>query len=99
MTFKISWHPEAKKEFNTLDESIKKLVAKQIVKLERSPYLGEKLGNKQNMDLSEYRKVYADKKKIRIVYKIKEDVIEVFIIAIGEREDFLVYQDAFKRKN
>jgi mRNA interferase RelE/StbE len=49
------------------------------------------------MDLSEYRKTYVDKKKIRIVYKIVEDKVEVFVITIGKRNDMEVYKNAFLR--
>ncbi len=39
--------------------------------------------------------MYADKKRIRIVYKEIENVIKV--IAIDKREDLEVYQVALKR--
>jgi len=38
--------PEAAKEYKSLDGSIKKLVDKEFVELEKNPYLGEALGNK-----------------------------------------------------
>jgi mRNA interferase RelE/StbE len=59
--------------------------------------LGAQLGNKMGIDLSGYRKIYVDKKKIRIVYKIVEKRIVVQIIAVGKREGMQVYQNAAKR--
>ena len=38
-------------------------------------------------DLTGYRKMYADRKRIRIVYSIVEELVLVKIIAIGRRAD------------
>ena len=75
----------------------KKLVKKQLDKLKTSPLLGEELGNKNGYDLSDYRKMYACKKQIRIVYSVVENVLFVNIIAIGKREDMEVYKTASER--
>jgi mRNA interferase RelE/StbE len=95
--YKISFHPEAQKELLSLDGSIRIIVLKQIKKLEQLPQLGELLGNKHGYDLTGYRKLYASKKNIRIIYSIIEKQILVKIIAIGKREDFQVYKDANNR--
>lgn len=97
MEYQIKFHPEALKEFCSLDGSIKKLVKKQIDKLKTSPFLGEELGNKNGYDLTGYRKMYVCKKQVRIVYSIVENVLLVNIIAIGKREDMEVYADAAER--
>ena len=85
MEYKIEFHPAALKEFCELDGSIKKLVKKQLDKLKTSPFLGEELGNKNGYDLTGYRKMYACKKQIRIVYSVINDFLLVPIIAIGKR--------------
>lgn len=59
--------------------------------------LGEKLGNRNGIDLSGYQKMYAEKKKIRIVYEVIEEKILIHIMAIGERDDMAVYKTALKR--
>lgn len=97
MEYEIKFHPAALKEFCELDGSIKKLVKKQLDKLKTSPLLGEELGNKNGYDLSGYRKMYACKKQIRIVYSVIENVLLVNIIAIGKREDMEVYATAADR--
>lgn len=97
MEYQIKFHPEALKEFCSLDGSIKKLVKKQIDKLKTSPLLGEELGNKNGYDLTGYRKMYVCKKQVRIVYSIVENVLLVNIIAIGKREDMEVYSTAAER--
>jgi mRNA interferase RelE/StbE len=97
VNYEIRFHPEVKREFFALDKSIMVLVSKQLAKLESAPELGEELGNKNGMDLSGLRKLYAAKKQIRIVYEIENGEIVVYIVAIGKREEMQVYKDALKR--
>ncbi|OGW65446.1 MAG: hypothetical protein A3H49_08435 [Nitrospirae bacterium RIFCSPLOWO2_02_FULL_62_14] len=88
---------QATKDFRTLDGSVKEQVARQIRKLETAPLLGEHLGNRGGLDLTGYYKLYAARKAIRIVYRIVEMEVIVEVVAIGKREDFEVYREAFKR--
>ena len=97
MTYKILIHPQAAEEIAALDHRVKLLVFKQIKKLSQMPGLGAHLGNKMGMDLSGFRKVYVDKKRIRIVYKIVEKLILVQIIAVGKRDGMQVYKKATER--
>ena len=90
MEYKIQFHPLALQEFLSLDKGVQKLVKKQFEKIKISPQLGEELGVKNNIDLSGYRKMYANKKQIRIVYSILQEIVTVNIIAIGKREDMEV---------
>ena len=77
-------------------ELFKKLTRDNI-KLSLTPGNGKQLGNKQVLDLSGYRKMYADQKKIRIGYKIVKKKILVQIIAIGKRDNMKVYKKAANR--
>ena len=97
MTYKVLFHPDAAKEIACLDNRVKILVLKQIKKLSLAPGLGSELGNRQGIDLSGYRKLYADKKRIRIVYKIVDEKLLIQIIAVGRREGMKVYQKAATR--
>jgi mRNA interferase RelE/StbE len=93
--WKVELIPEAHTDFNKLDGSIKKQVLKQLVKLERNPKYGAPLGNKAGINFEGYFKLYADKKRIRIIYEEIGHVIKV--IAIDKREDMEVYRIALKR--
>ena len=42
--------------------------------------------------------MYVDKKKIRIVYIILEEVITVEVIAVGKRDDMAVYEKAGEKR-
>jgi len=95
MAWKVKLLSEAQKDFEQLDGSVRKMVLKQLVKLEIDPFYGDVLGNKAGFDLTGYFKLYADNKRIRIVYRIVASDIEV--IAIDKREDMEVYKIALKR--
>ncbi len=93
--WKVELIAEAHADFNRLDGSVKKQVLKQFVKLERNPKYGAPLGNKAGINLEGYFKLYADKKRIRIIYEEIDHVIKV--ITIDKREDMEVYRIALKR--
>ena len=93
--WKVELIAEAHADFNRLDGSVKKQVLKQFVKLERNPKYGAPLGNKAGINLEGYFKLYADKKRIRIIYKDIDHIIKV--VAIDKREDMEVYRIALKR--
>jgi len=96
----IKFIPEAAKEYKSLDGSIKKLVDEKMEELEKNPYLGEPLGNKNNIDLTGYYKIYVYKKIYRIVYRITEDESKIEIIeiwGIGKRDKMEIYKDVRKR--
>jgi len=97
MNYEIRFYPEAKAEFLALDKGVRLIVAKQMVKLESAPKLGELLGNKSGIDLSGLRKLYSAKKQIRIVYEIIDSKVVVHIVAISKREDMQVCKDALSR--
>jgi len=98
MTYKIILKSGADDDLEELSHAQRILIYKQFKKLEKSPQLGILLGNKSGYDLTGFRKMYADKKKLRIVYRIIDDVIEVEVIAIGKRDDMDVYAKASERR-
>ena len=97
MRYRVELTNDAAGDFRGLDGSVKKLVAKQLKKLEETPHLGQPLGNIRGFDLTGYYKMYAVRKSIRIVYRILEDVIVVEVVGIGKRADFEVYAEVARR--
>jgi mRNA interferase RelE/StbE len=95
--YRILLHPAALLELRSLDGSVRAVAAKQIAKLAKYPFLGDPLGNKHGYDLTGCRNMYADRKRIRIVYSIVEDLVLVKIIAIGRSADNEVYRDTDAR--
>jgi mRNA interferase RelE/StbE len=49
------------------------------------------------MDLTGFRKVYVDNKRVRIVYKIIDKKLQIFIVTVGKRDDMEVYKKAVDR--
>jgi mRNA interferase RelE/StbE len=94
----ILFIPEAVKDYKALDGSIKKLVNEKIDNLKDDAYIGEELGNKNNIDLTGYYKIYVAKKKYRIVYRIVKNEIEIIEIwGIGKRDKMEIYKNIGKR--
>jgi mRNA interferase RelE/StbE len=73
----IQFIPEAVDDYKLLDGSIKKSVNEKIDKLIENPFFGEALGNKNNIDLTGYYKIYVARKSYRIVYRIVKNEIEI----------------------
>ncbi|MBT4937121.1 type II toxin-antitoxin system RelE/ParE family toxin [Candidatus Peregrinibacteria bacterium] len=97
-TYTIKFHKKAVKEFNKLDGRLKISVAKKIEKLRKKPLSqGKALGKKYGIDLLGCRSLKFDDTRMRIVFSIKERIIEVHILSIGKRSDEDVYKEASKR--
>lgn len=97
MAYRVEFLPEAAREFEALDGSLKTLAARQIDKLAERPELGEPLGNRMGIDLTGYRKTYFGKKAYRIVYEIQRNKLVVLIIGIGKRERAEIYREVARR--
>jgi mRNA interferase RelE/StbE len=94
----IQFIPEAVKDYKSLDGSIKKLVNEKINDLKEDAYLGEELGNKNNINLTGYYKIYVAKKTYRIVYRIVMNEVEIIEIwGIGKRDKMEIYKTVGKR--
>ena len=99
MSYKLILHPNVYKDLKSLSTTQETLVFKQFKKLIKSPELGKPLGHKAGFNLSGCKKMYVDKKKIRIVYRIINDEIIVEVIVVGKRDDMKVYAEASERLN
>jgi len=97
MAYRIEFLPEAAREFEALDGSLKRVAAKQIDKLAERPELGEPLRKRMGIDLTGYRKISFGKKGYRIVYEIQRERLVILIIGIGRRERAEIYREAARR--
>ena len=96
MSYKVVLIPEAEKDYKRLDGSIKKLVNKKIEELSKKPFIGDRLGNKFNIDLTGFFKIYVAKKSYRIVYRLSTPAqIEIIEIrGIGMRHRYWIQIDS-----
>jgi len=100
MNFRIQFIPEAVKDYQSLDGSIKKKVNDKIEKLKKNPFLGDALGNKNGIDLTGFYKIYLSKKVYRIVYRILKEKLEIIeILDMGKRDKLEIYNIIKKRKS
>lgn len=97
MPYAICYHPQVTEDLRQLDKGVRNKVFKKIEQLANAPELGELLGNKAGLDLSGYRKLYVDNRRIRIVYRIEDEIISIMIMAVGKREDLEIYRIARQR--
>ena len=92
---------EAKKDFQQLDNSLKKQVAAGIIKVARAPLpsphgYGKHLGNKNGKNLTGFFKIKYKGIGIRIVYTLVLADVTMNIVVISERDDNYCYDLAFK---
>lgn len=92
---------EAKKDFQQLDNSLKKQVAAGIIKVARAPLpsphgYGKSLGNKNGKNLTGFFKIKYKGIGIRIVYTLVLADVTMNIVVISERDDNYCYDLAFK---
>lgn len=97
----ILFIPEAAEDYKNLDGSQKKSVNKEIEKLKTNPFAGGELGNKDNVDLIDFYKLYACNKSIRIVYRLispkKVEIVEIW--GIGKKDKLKIYRTVGDRLN
>jgi mRNA-degrading endonuclease RelE of RelBE toxin-antitoxin system len=77
--------PDAQRECKKLVDDLKKVGNR----------LGKPLGNKYGMDLTGCYKIYFFERQYRIVYTMLT-AEEVYILAIGKRQDLQAYVEAYK---
>ena len=99
MAYRIEFIPEAAEDYKALEEGVKAKVDKRLEQLSDNPFLGERLGNKFNIDLTGYYKIYVNAKKHRIVYRLvsPEDIEIIEIWGIGKRDKEEIYRTIGKR--
>ncbi|WP_368031383.1 type II toxin-antitoxin system RelE/ParE family toxin [Arcobacter sp. s6] len=95
--YELKLHPKVEDDLKELDNALQIQVFKKLKQIQNSPELVLPLGNKNNMNLSGFKKVYVAKKRVRIVYEIQDDELLIYTIAIGKRDDMEVYKKANER--
>jgi len=85
MTFKIVIAPTALKMLKSItDRRVRDLIVKRIDDLAEEP---EKQGKPLVAELSGYRSIRAAGQRYRIIYRVANEKIMVYIIAVGIRKE------------
>ena len=95
--YSLKLHDKVYDDLKVLDNALVIKVFKKLKQIQQSRQIGENLGNKNGMNLSGFKKVYIDKKRVRIVFEVQDDILTVYTIAVGQRDDMEVYKKAFDR--
>lgn len=95
--YSLKLHDKVYDDLKVLDKALVIKVFKKLKQIQQSPQIGENLGNKNGMNLSGFKKVYIDKKRVRIVFEVQDNILTIYTIAIGQRDDMEVYKKAFDR--
>ena len=87
MSYKLSFHPKALKEFKQLDKSISEQFKKKIAQRLENPKVAKD-------KLSGFDDVYKIKLRtagFRLAYKVEDENITVIVLAVGKRENNKIY--------
>lgn len=94
-TVDIKWLPDAVKDLEGLDNSVRIRILKAIHKLKADPTRGDPLGEKHQSNLTNFRKLEVG--GYRVVYFVYKNHICVLVIAVGKRGKERVYKIAGQR--
>ncbi len=104
MNWEIEFLPEADRDMDDLDSSVKVQVFKGIKKVSQNPLpqreggYGKPLGHKDGVNLTNLLKIKFRDIGIRVVYKVIREETIMKIIVVSARTDEKVYKEAVKRR-
>ena len=94
MSFELRFEPDALKEWQALDKSVREPLKKKLAKrLEQPHVLNERLHNR----LSNCYKIKNHKTGHRLVYRVMDKQVVVLVLAIGKRARLEAYLKAAQR--
>jgi mRNA interferase RelE/StbE len=94
-SFSLEFHVLALKEWQKLDNSVRAQFKKQLEKRVIYPRVASA---KLSGDLDNFYKIKLKAVGYRLVYEVIDHRLIILIVAIGKRNQDLVYQKATKRK-
>jgi len=93
-TYTLKFVPDALKEWQALDGSIKEPLRKALKKRLEQPHVH---GAELHGELRGCYKIKLRKQGYRLVYLVEDNVLVVLVLAIDRREDLAVYHAAIAR--
>ncbi|HEJ6959475.1 TPA: type II toxin-antitoxin system RelE/ParE family toxin [Serratia marcescens] len=94
MTFNVEFDERAFKEWNKLNKTIREQFKKKLKKLQQNPYVESA---RLHGDLAGCFKIKLRASGFRLIYKVIDDEIVIWVVAVGKREDEKAYETARKR--
>ena len=94
MTWSIFYHPDVEEDLESVGPSASRRIIRAIdSKLTKAPL---QFGTPLSRNLTNFRKLRVG--DYRVVYRVQEKNIIVFVLAVGPRRDKEIYRSALKRK-
>jgi mRNA interferase RelE/StbE len=90
----LEFYPEAAKELNRLDPSVRAEVIKRISDRLENPHVS---ASALRGDLKNFYKIKLESRGLRIVYRVEDEIVTVFVVAVGKRDKKKVYTEASLR--
>jgi mRNA interferase RelE/StbE len=90
----LKFVPDAWREWQPLDGSIKQLLKPLLAKRLQNPHVP---GSLLHRELVGCYKIKLLKHGYRLVYSVEDDVLVVLVLSVGKREDSEAYMTAAKR--
>ena len=94
MTFELKFVPQAKKEWRKLAPNIKAQFVKKLAERLENPHI-------PSAKLSGYSNTYKIKLRAvgyRLIYEVFDDIVVVYVLAVGRRENDEVYVNLSSRQ-
>lgn len=95
MSYKLSFHPKALKEWKGLSSAIKEQFKKKLAERLENPKVPKD-------KLSGFADVYKIKLRsagYRLAYKVEDEKVTVLVLAVGKRENDEIYKALSKRED
>lgn len=92
--YTLKFVPDALREWQALDGSIKQRLKPLLAKRLQNPYVP---GSLLHRELAGCYKIKLLKQGYRLVYLVEDDVLIVLVLSVGKREDSEAYMTAAKR--
>lgn len=92
--YRLKFVPQALAEWEALDGSVKELLRKALKKRLEQPHVP---GSLLYGDLQHCYKIKLRKQGWRLIYRVKDEVLVVMVMAVAKREDSVAYRLAVER--
>ncbi|QMI06605.1 type II toxin-antitoxin system RelE/ParE family toxin [Citrobacter sp. RHB25-C09] len=94
MSYELEFDPRALKEWQKLGDNVKNQFKKKLAEVLINP----RIESARLHGLPDCYKITLKSLGYRLVYRVQDEVVTVFVIATGKREKSAVYQIADKRR-
>ncbi len=94
MTYKLKRHKDFRTEWEALPLAIREQLKKKLAKVLLNPHV---VKHRLDSELSGLYKIKLRKAGVRLIYRVKDHELIVFLLVVGKREDNVVYRIAKER--